>query len=241
LELDRAHRRRVRHRHRRFYVYAKKRSCNLFGDRFPSEGSPRLIGAPPHTLNHESKSSSGPGKHRRRLSQNLPRFETPCDSPERRGFKPTHPMRKRTMYQSNRFGLPLGNPKSCLDDPRGRVPRKLICDLLPPIRQAGQANLRTGCHRFLFCGVRRHRRPPCEKRLNRMASRAHRNGTGRQDRRRDLPANKDRERNGGRSVEELVHHIGDDTHTLVGSAWPRPALAAVPSLIRTLNVDGQFH
>ncbi len=28
---------------------------------------------------------------------------------------------------------------------------------------------------------------------------------------------KDRERNGGRSVEELVHHIGDDT--LVGWAW----------------------
>ena len=50
-----------------------------------------------------------------------------------------------------------------------------------------------------------------------MASRAARDGVGGQDARRDLRQIKDPDRNGNRSLEDLVHHIGSDT--LVGWAW----------------------
>ena len=50
-----------------------------------------------------------------------------------------------------------------------------------------------------------------------MASRAALDGVGRQDARRDLRADQGPGRNGNRKVEDLIHHIGEDT--LVGWAW----------------------
>ena len=57
---------------------------------------------------------------------------------------------------------------------------------------------------------------------------------GRQDAREICVQIKDRERNGGRSLDDLVHHIGTDT--LVGWAWapgigrqPAPGTQAKPA------------